>query len=290
MREDENKSDKHHNNDAINGQKYKEDLERLFPSIYLTMLSMIQGVVFGFLLYNLYLNNLYPNFRQFPDYKIQQYITFGIFFLISLFTLILIWYDYLYNIVLRRCPNFKDAIFPFLFGIFQVGMAFNLTKPPVCMIFAIGVGFVGCLAYHNTRIAYLKFIKYKEEIYGIKVEEITIKYIVHLQVKKIRILWIMMFIIFLFFISYHLAFDGNPFEDIMIVIYGFMFILLSYFLLLSFFVTERFFQDIEKIKEGVDIDKLNTKVATDLFNVEAFINKLTDIKYNKIEKKSWYGI
>lgn len=285
MREDENKSEKDKKKKIINGQKYKEDLEELFPSIYLTMLSMIQGVVFGFLLYNLYIN-----FHLIPDNKIQQYISFGIFFLISLFTLILIWYDYLYNIVLRRCPNFKDAIFPFLFGIFQVGMAFNLTRPPVFMIFAFGVGFVGCLAYHNTRIAYLKFIKYKKENYKTKIEEKTTKYIVHLQLKKIRIIWILMFIIFLFFISYYLVFDGNPFKTKIILICGIMFILLSYFLLLSFFVTERFFQNIEKIKKGVDIEKLNTKVATDPLNVEALINKLTDIKYNKIEKKSWYGI
>jgi len=90
---------------VLDGRRFKKDLEKLFPSIYLTMLSMIQGLVFAFLMYM-----LLGFIQKFFEHSPTQNASFVMFFILNLIILALIWYDYLYNLLLIRPPNLQDAI------------------------------------------------------------------------------------------------------------------------------------------------------------------------------------
>lgn len=264
-----------------NGVNFKKDLLELFPSIYLTLLSMIQGVVFGFLVYNLILIFQNPT-------NILQFISVIIFFLCSLYYIFLIWYDYLYNNILKRYPNPKDITYPFFFGILQAGLAYNLTRPILWMIFSLGIGFVACFAYENTRKAFMEEVKISKNnisYESIKFDSSLIDYLNKMQFMKIFLIYAM-FLSILFVLIINIIFSfllkDNFFNYIMILIYFILMLSLFYLLTLSFLITERLFKYAQELKENFKIKKLNEKIHFDFFNLEKYLIQWANHKYARL--------
>jgi hypothetical protein len=209
---------------------------------------MIQGVVFATL--------LYKGFSFIIDFKIclLEKIGIVIYTLLSVGILSLIWFDYLYNNIFKRIPNLRDAFFPILFGIFQVGLAFFLNNPKIWMVFSLLIGVTACFAYPNTRIQVMKEIKFEEEdcihkcSYDFQLKLCFQK----IQIEKVRIIWIMMISISIFLLLRFIRFESG-FLFIYLIIDILLSLILAYLLLISFRVTLRLYQNCHKIVPKGDI-------------------------------------
>jgi hypothetical protein len=253
----------------FDGEKFRKELLEIYPNMYLTWLSMIQGVVFATL--------LYKGFSSIIDFKIclLEKIGIVIYILLSVGILALIWFDYLYNNIFKRIPNLRDAFFPILFGIFQVGLAFFLNNPRIWMGFSLLIGVTACFAYPNTRIQVMKEMKFEEEI---KFEEedcihkcsydFQLKLCFQkIQIEKVRIIWIMMITIAIFLLLRFIRFESG-FFFIYLILDILLSLILAYLLLISFRVTLRLYQNCHEIVPKGNIKRVWMKIWFDFFHLE----------------------
>lgn len=267
----------------FNGKNFRDGLLEIYPNMYLTWLSMIQGVVFGLIMYNgvRFILDAYISFFQ--------KISIVIYILLSIEILLLIWFDYLFNNIFKRIPNLRDLLFPIVFGILQGGLTFFLDDPKKWMIICLLIGIIACFVYHNTRIQVLKEMIF-EEIhkqcrYNFQLKVCFKK----VQIEKVRLIWILLVTILLFLMLRFFNFRG--FNQLILDII--FFILLTYFQLISFNATFRLYQNVhEIISERNPASEINEvkvwkKLKIDFFNIEKkWIQKWAERVVIKLESKS----
>lgn len=254
----------------FDGENFRNGLLELYPNMYLTWLSMIQGVVFGALLYKGF--SFIIDVKTDIDLKICLFekIDIVIYGLLSVGIMAAIWFDYLYNNIFRRIPNLRDAFFPILFGILQVGLAFFLNKPEIWMIFSLFIGVTACAAYTNTRIQVVKEIKFEEE----RISRYKCSYDFQLklcfqkiQIEKVRIVWLMMIFISTFLLLRFICFEsGFLFNKLILDIL--LLLIFAHLLQITFRVTLRLYQNCHEIVLGGDLKKVWIEFKYDFFKIE----------------------
>jgi len=255
----------------FDGENFRNGLLELYPNMYLTWLSMIQGVVFGALLFRGF--SFIIDVKTNIDLKIclLEKIGIVIYALLSLGIMALIWFDYLYNNIFRRIPNLRDAFFPILFGILQVGLAFFLNNPEMWMTFSLFIGVTACAAYTNTRIQVIKEIKFEEEERISKYKrnyDFQLKLCFQkIQIEKVRIVWIMMIFISIFLLVRLICFESG-FLFIKLILDILLLLILAYLLQISFRVTLRLYQNCHEIVLGGDLKKVWIEFKYDFFKIE----------------------
>ena len=96
--------------DIITSQEsFKTRLDKTWESIYLTLISIVQGVVFSYFLYQLVIYS--------KDFALYNWL----FSLITFIVIVLVWHEYVTGTVaFRWSPGILDSVIPFLMGVFQI--------------------------------------------------------------------------------------------------------------------------------------------------------------------------
>lgn len=111
----------HANTNASNIKENKPINSANFPAIYLTTISIIQGVAFAILIYNTfgYVNSLGGNCVRFLPYTFMSFIA-----------IILVTFENMRTIDFFKWPfNLRDVIIPFVVGFSEITPMFYLNVP-----------------------------------------------------------------------------------------------------------------------------------------------------------------
>lgn len=111
-------------------------LTRLHETYYLTLISMVQGVVTGF---------LGANLPSRVGFNVES-----ILFITTFLMIVLMWNEYVMGVAtLRWIPNLLDALIPFAFCISEIFLCNGIKTPVLWFLGAAIFGFVLFLAFLN---------------------------------------------------------------------------------------------------------------------------------------------
>ncbi len=131
--------------DFLDKSEFKQRMGQSFPAVYLTVISIIQGVALGLLAQKTldYVSNSKTTDAQ--AWALAPYAT------LSFCTIVIVSFEYNWFVgVYRWSPKFLDTSIPFLLGIAEISPLFFLTSPVWWWrlnAFLVGVGIFG---YVNT--------------------------------------------------------------------------------------------------------------------------------------------
>lgn len=124
----------------ITRERFVEGIRTGFPASYLTVLSIIQGVAFGVLIFN-GANAL----------KNGVAVSEPVFILISFGTLVIVWYEYSWLVrIFAWQPTVADAAIPFVLGASEALLTFFFESPFRWTLATITFVVAGAFAYWNT--------------------------------------------------------------------------------------------------------------------------------------------
>jgi hypothetical protein len=124
----------------LNKKTYKERCENIVPSIYLTFISIIEGVALGLLAQQLF------TFPIGESDRLGELMARAPYALSTLLSMIIVTYEYIVlTLVHRYSYRLRDTIILFGLGLFQIGPIFFLSEPTwwwATNIFFCGAGAV----------------------------------------------------------------------------------------------------------------------------------------------------
>lgn len=131
--------------DSLNAKEFKRRMEEGFSPVYLTSISIIQGVALGLLCQQLFAVNL-------PSGLIPNDRTSTILYTITSFVVIVgLSYEYNWLVGIHRwTQKFIDTLIPFAIGFWEIGAIFNIANPQRWWLFISVFNLFGALAAFNT--------------------------------------------------------------------------------------------------------------------------------------------
>jgi len=134
----------------LNKKEFKARMGDSFPSVYLTMISIIQGVALGILASQI--NRLIFHPEQ-GSTMIRHWLLVAPYCIFSFMSILIVAYQYSWFIGLFKwSPAFWDIFFPFSLGLTEILPMFFLNKPAGWMLCTSVFSFMGVLAWRNTLI------------------------------------------------------------------------------------------------------------------------------------------
>ncbi len=126
------------------GSEFPDRVITSFPSVYLTLISVIQGVVLALLLTKTFEyvkeTDLGVHWGQFLPYS-----------LLSLVTMVLVTYEYTWFVAIYRwSPRVLDVTIPFMLGVLEGVPLFYFIEPPIWWSFQIVLCAGGAAAFIHT--------------------------------------------------------------------------------------------------------------------------------------------
>lgn len=132
--------------DSLNRQEFKTRMVNSFPSVYLTLISIIQGVALGILA-----QNTFECMRNLKDPNVENVITLLPYVVLSFFNIVILSFEYSWFVgVFRWSPKFWDIFIPFFLGIMEINPLYFLDNPKLWWSLNAGFVFAGTIAYINT--------------------------------------------------------------------------------------------------------------------------------------------
>lgn len=131
--------------------RLRQKVKDASPSFYLTLISIIASLAFGYLLSKLEPKYLYGN-----DWRFLYWLKV----IASFQAIIITWHEYaMSTATFKWVLNYIDSLIPFLFGIMLFGIIENLNceKTHLWFYFLSGFTFIAIIAYAN------QFVKTKRE-------------------------------------------------------------------------------------------------------------------------------
>jgi hypothetical protein len=120
--------------------EFEERIKESFPSLYLTLISIIQGVSFGILI-----------LKTSESLNIQNYHTVIPLSILSFIFIVIVTYEYSWFVgIFRWSPSILDTFIPFALGLFEIFPMFFLTKPSQWCLWSAIFCFLGALAFFNS--------------------------------------------------------------------------------------------------------------------------------------------
>lgn len=234
----------------LSGKDCQREFVELFPSIYLTMMSVIQGVSLSFLMY-----------FSFEAWKIAQkksgtYV-FVLYALLTLLIIATIWHEYLISITTARPANWKDTIYPIFLGVSQVITSSYIQYPSIWRATSIAIVVFGCLAYKNTR----KGINCECKKYS---EKISHYITVSIQQKEVSLLLAALFIVIVSTIGIVFPVSNTEIISNISLLDLFFFLVIVSFLLNTLRISDWYYKELGKVDNGFRVE--NRKLKYDLMN------------------------
>ncbi len=124
----------------LDREEFKKRIGNNFPGIYLTIISVIQGVALGLLVQSLFKGGIIVISR----------IPYA---LISFGTIIAVFWEYIWFVgIYRWSPRISDIITPLFLGVSEIIPLFFFDNPRYWWFFNFVLCFVGSIAFLNTLI------------------------------------------------------------------------------------------------------------------------------------------
>jgi len=124
----------------------RRSLYEVFPNIYFTIMSVIQGVAMGVLA-----TKIVESLILSPPTDVNKLIMTSIYAGFSFFGIIVIACEYSYYVaIIKRPPYPTDIAVPIVLGMTQIGPLFFLTEPGLWWLLTGVFAGSGCLAYLNS--------------------------------------------------------------------------------------------------------------------------------------------
>ncbi len=130
--------------ESLNNKIFKRRSSETFPSVYFTLISIIQGVGLAIL--------VTKTFEYITtDNLTEHWIRYFPYSIISFFILILVVYEYTWFIgVFRWTPKIWDTAIPFFLGAIEISPMFFLTNPQNWWLLMAFFAIMGALAFYNS--------------------------------------------------------------------------------------------------------------------------------------------
>src|ERR1035438_2240322 len=129
--------------EPLSEDQFRTRVQNNCAQTFLTMISIIQGVAFYFLI-----NNAFP---LFDSGELKQQREFLIYPFLSLLSIITVFFLYSWFVsVTYRPPDLREASIPFLVGLTQILPMFCFTQPKHWFGFFVLFLMVSIIALHNT--------------------------------------------------------------------------------------------------------------------------------------------
>ncbi len=133
-----------------------------FPSVYLTTVSIIQGVALGILA-----NNTFGYVTDPETSSLDNWAPFIPYAAFSFLVIVTVSFEYNWFVGMYRwSPKVWDTLIPFLLGIAEIGPMFYLTNPRIWWLLTAALGYVAALAFLNTFLNSKREIFENDEVYG----------------------------------------------------------------------------------------------------------------------------
>ncbi len=131
--------------EPLDEEEFRKRIGESFLTVYLTLISIIQGVALVIL--------ATETFKYINGSEITQpWGRFLVYSIISFFTLIVLSYQYTWFVgIFRWSPRFWDILIPFFLGIFEISPMFYFTKPVVWWLFTGIFSLIGAGALFHTK-------------------------------------------------------------------------------------------------------------------------------------------
>ena len=130
--------------DPLNKKEFKSRMAESFPAVYLTAISIIQGVALGILASNTFCYIKDPNLAE-------PWIRFLPYSVTSLIFLIVVTYEYTWFVgIFKYSPKIWDTIIPFVLGASEIAPMFYLTNPRIWWVLVTIFCFFGAWGFLNT--------------------------------------------------------------------------------------------------------------------------------------------
>ncbi|MBL7107373.1 MAG: hypothetical protein ISS77_07180 [Phycisphaerae bacterium] len=129
----------------------RQQVKDASPTFYLTLISIISSLAFGYLLSGLKLDLLFGN-----AWKLLYWLQITA----TLQAIIIMWHEFaMSTVTFKWVINYIDSLIPFLFGIalFAIVTSINPTEPQIRFYSFAGFSLVGSIAYKN------QFLKSRKE-------------------------------------------------------------------------------------------------------------------------------
>jgi hypothetical protein len=126
-------------------EEFKRRMGESFPSVYLTIISIIQGVALGLLA-----KNTFEYIKT--SGSAELWLRFLPYSVMSFLIIIIVSYEYTWLVgIFRWSPKFLDVIIPFVIGLSEIGPMFYLVNPKIWWFLAAAFCFFGGGGLLNTR-------------------------------------------------------------------------------------------------------------------------------------------
>lgn len=130
---------------VTNTESLKQRTVEVFPAGYTTLLSIVQGIAFGFLATGEVVATLGGHG---PPTEFGIAATAGTFLAIVTVTYMYVWF----TLVLRWVPSILDTLIPFSLGSLEIVMAVTVNSPEVWFLSVTGMQVVGLLAFAHSAL------------------------------------------------------------------------------------------------------------------------------------------
>jgi hypothetical protein len=117
-----------------------------FPSIYLTTISIIQGLALGLLI-----QNVFAFISGSSQSGLERWSPLIPYAPVSFLIIIgILWEYYYFVVVYRWSPKLLDTCIPLFLGFFEIGLMFYLTEPRVWWALNVGLDVSAIIAFTHT--------------------------------------------------------------------------------------------------------------------------------------------
>ena len=128
----------------LDTEEFKCRTGNSFPAVYLTVISIIQGVALGILASNTF------DYIKNPDFA-EHWIRFLPYSAMSFISIIVVSFEYTWFVgVFKRSPKIWDTVVPFVLGLSEIGPMFYLTNPSSWWLLTSVFCCVGAGSFFNT--------------------------------------------------------------------------------------------------------------------------------------------
>ena len=130
--------------DPLTPDEFKKRINENFPSAYLTLISIIQGVSLGILA-----NNTFTYIKD--PCLAEPWESFLPYSIMCFFLIIIVTYEYVWFIgVFHWSPKIWDTFIPFFLGISEIVPMFYLTSPKIWWLCTAGFSVCGAFGFYNS--------------------------------------------------------------------------------------------------------------------------------------------
>ena len=200
----------------LDQEQFKSRMNESFPSVYLTLISIIQGVALGILAQNTF---GYISTESVSNIEVFRMIPYAI---LSFLTIVTVSFEYNWFVgIYRWSPKIWDTLIPLLLGMSQIGSLYFLRMPEVWWILNALFAIIGVVAFNNTENNQHRDMFIKNGIYKKTKKEVLIDMTISLTISPI------LFLVGIYYKVTPIIYFWHTFEIIGFIIYlvGFIYLL-----------------------------------------------------------------